>query len=179
MLDSNLSRSPEFRNVPGFPGLVASTEGRAGFVTDGEFKERTGWLNHAGYLTLRVKDDCGKKKDLCLHRAVLLAFVGPLPKGKVSRHLDGVKTNNHPSNLAYGTHQENREDAIRHGTMASNPKPLRRNHGHSITRIRSAIALLRHVASGEYPQSALGVAIEALETTERCLVRISDPSQPK
>lgn len=34
----------------------------------------------------------------------------------VVRHLDGVPTNNHPSNLVYGTFSENNDDSVRHRT---------------------------------------------------------------
>jgi phosphoglycolate phosphatase-like HAD superfamily hydrolase len=36
----------------------------------------------------------------------------------VCRHLDGVRTNNHLWNLAWGTYEENEADKIRHGTRA-------------------------------------------------------------
>jgi hypothetical protein len=34
------------------------------------------------------------------------------------RHLDGNRLNNHLSNLCWGTHQENIDDQIRHGTRS-------------------------------------------------------------
>jgi AraC-like DNA-binding protein len=51
-----------------------------------------------------------------VHLLVLLAFVGPIPKWQMGRHLDGDKTNNRLSNLAYGTSQENMYDKYAHGT---------------------------------------------------------------
>lgn len=50
-----------------------------------------------------------------IHRLVLAAFVGPLPDGLVTRHLNGIKTDNRLENLAYGTYSENMADTIRHG----------------------------------------------------------------
>lgn len=55
-----------------------------------------------------------KKRDY-VHSLVMEAFVGPLPKGQVTRHLDGDKTNNKLSNLCYGTRLENSADTIAHG----------------------------------------------------------------
>jgi hypothetical protein len=53
-----------------------------------------------------------------VHRLVMNAFVGPLPAGMETRHLDGDYTNNHwPSNLVYGTRAENQQDSINHGTQ--------------------------------------------------------------
>ena len=52
-----------------------------------------------------------------MHRLVALAFFGPRPPGTVVTHLDGTRTNNAVSNLAYRTHAENTWDKDRHGTM--------------------------------------------------------------
>jgi hypothetical protein len=57
----------------------------------------------------------GVKKRRYLHNLVLEAFVGPRPKGQVTRHLDGDKTNNTLSNLQYGTVSENMADRVMHG----------------------------------------------------------------
>jgi len=50
-----------------------------------------------------------------VHALVMLAFVGPYPKGLEIRHLDGVRANNDLSNLVYGTSSENNQDTILHG----------------------------------------------------------------
>lgn len=57
----------------------------------------------------------GKRKVLAVHRAVLLAFVGPCPDGMEVRHLNSVRTDNRLSNLVYGTHSENTIDTIKLG----------------------------------------------------------------
>lgn len=49
-----------------------------------------------------------------VHALVLTAFVCPRPEGMVTRHLDGERTNNHLSNLAWGTYSENEADKARH-----------------------------------------------------------------
>lgn len=51
-----------------------------------------------------------------VHRLVLEAFVGPCPEGHEVCHNDGDPTNNHVSNLRYGTVSDNRYDSVRHGT---------------------------------------------------------------
>ena len=50
-----------------------------------------------------------------VHRVVLLAFVGPLPDGLVTRHLNDDKADNRLSNLAYGTYSENMLDRVENG----------------------------------------------------------------
>ena len=50
-----------------------------------------------------------------VHRLVLTAFVGPCPPGQEARHWDDVGTNNHLSNLLWGTPSENGHDKTRNG----------------------------------------------------------------
>lgn len=59
----------------------------------------------------------GSPKTIKAHRAVLTAFVGPLPEGMVTRHLNGNASDNRLINLRYGTQRENSNDARIHGTM--------------------------------------------------------------
>ena len=58
----------------------------------------------------------GRKHKPPIHVLVTRAFYGELPKGLLTRHLDGNKDNNHLDNLRYGTISENNKDSIRHGT---------------------------------------------------------------
>lgn len=53
----------------------------------------------------------GKRKNILLHRAVAEAFIGPCPPSHQVNHIDGVKTNNLPSNLEYVTISENQKHA--------------------------------------------------------------------
>jgi len=56
-----------------------------------------------------------KHHSITIHRLVLLAFVGPCPKGMESCHYDGDPTNNYLSNLRWDTRQANWIDRRRHG----------------------------------------------------------------
>ncbi len=52
-----------------------------------------------------------------LHRAVMEVVRGQkIPADVLVRHLDDDKTNNHPDNLAIGTHLDNMADAVRNGS---------------------------------------------------------------
>lgn len=57
-----------------------------------------------------------RPRKLFVHRAVLLAFVGPQPPSEECRHLDGNPENNAVGNLAWGTRLENMRDKAVHGT---------------------------------------------------------------
>ena len=80
-------------------------------------------INENGYLSVGVFD--GKKQRLIkLSRLVAQTFI-PNPKGKTQvNHIDGIKFNNHVSNLEWVTDSENKQHAIRLGlkkTGADNP----------------------------------------------------------
>jgi len=56
----------------------------------------------------------GKCYCFNLHKLILLTWHGK-PNGLESRHLDGKRYNNRPSNLKYGTRLENYNDRKKHG----------------------------------------------------------------
>ena len=50
-----------------------------------------------------------------MHRLVARAFIGECPIGLHVLHGDGDKTNNHYTNLRYGTPADNHMDTLAHG----------------------------------------------------------------
>lgn len=68
-----------------------------------------------GYRMFQLCRD-GKITRVCVHRLVLLAFVGPCPLGYEGCHNDGKAWNNHISNLRWDTHKSNQADRRKHGT---------------------------------------------------------------
>ena len=67
------------------------------------------------YCGLQLKRDDGLLEKIYLHRAIAEACYGPCPEGLECRHLDGDKTNNAGSNLAWGTRSQNSKDKEAHG----------------------------------------------------------------
>lgn len=59
----------------------------------------------------------GAMNKCWVHRLVLETFGRRARDGEECRHLDGNPANNHLSNLAWGTRQENSDDKGRHGTL--------------------------------------------------------------
>lgn len=101
----------EWRPISGLPGYEVSSLGRV-----------RSWRTHRGIPGPRVlKASAGSKEYLTVrlagatqkvHRLVAEAFLGPLPSGLQTRHLDGNNQNNRAANLAYGTQLENMADRV-------------------------------------------------------------------
>ena len=64
----------------------------------------------AGHLSVAL----GRRNSQCVHRLVLLAFVGPAPAGCECLHTNGNPADNRLINLRWGTRSENNVDAILH-----------------------------------------------------------------
>ena len=104
----------EWRDIPGFPGYQVSNLGNARSLDRMSHGRR-----YKGRLLKPTPDERGYFGCYPfgrIHRAVLLAFVGPCPKGLEGRHRDGNKARNDVDNLVYGTHSENMMDRVEHGT---------------------------------------------------------------
>lgn len=116
------NQQEEWRAVPGWHGVIeVSDRGNVRRRSrDGSYLRCKVWVNtRLGYcLTYLGKDDAGKYRQDYVHRLVALAWHGePLP-GQLVRHRDGNGVNNTPTNLCWGTHRENYEDSVVHGTAA-------------------------------------------------------------
>lgn len=64
----------------------------------------------------------GKNRTIYVHELVADAFIGPRPEGASINHIDGVKTNNAPSNLEYVTHAQNMRHAANSALMVRGEK---------------------------------------------------------
>jgi len=122
----------EWRPIPGLPHYEISEFGdirrtvdaptrRAGHVVRGHVV----WKQ--GYRAAKLAIGNGEKKVFRIHRLVVEAFLGPCPSDKDQvAHFDGIRTNNHYSNLRWATAKENSGDRVRHGrdqfTGETNPK---------------------------------------------------------
>ena len=74
-----------------------------------------------GYRFYTLKSG-SKYKKYSIHRLVAMSFI-PNPEGKPEvNHIDGVKTNNHVSNLEWSTPRENIRHAYATGLMKSEKK---------------------------------------------------------
>jgi hypothetical protein len=116
------------REIPGFAGYWATEDGRILSRRDGERELLQRSVDGYMHVTLGVRVH-GKKarRRYPVHRLVCLAFHGqPEDGANVTRHLNGVSRDNRATNLTWGTHADNAQDAIRHGTLGKGMRAHRR-----------------------------------------------------
>jgi hypothetical protein len=101
----------EWRPVPTHPGYSVNAYGEIRGPSGQTLRPMRAHRGHLYVLTPLPR----RPRKLYVHRAVLLAFMGPPPAGQEGRHLDGDPEHNHLSNLAWGTPLQNAADKERHG----------------------------------------------------------------
>lgn len=75
-----------------------------------------GHYDRDGYLRYTLVNDAGKKHEMLgAHRLVASVFLKSHNKNKLVCHKDDTKSNNHYSNLYWGTPKLNSLDAVRNG----------------------------------------------------------------
>jgi len=94
-----------------------------------------------GYHAVGLRHPFIKYRMYKIHKLVLSVFVGPRPKGKETRHLDGDKTNNKLSNLCYGTKKQNEKDRIKHGTTFRSAKTRQKQSETKFYRFLETVAV--------------------------------------
>lgn len=104
----------EWRAIPGFDNYEASSEGRVKNSKTGRVLRPA--IQHKAkscqYHSVSLRSN-GKSYHKRVHQLVLLAFVGPCPKGMETCHADGDGLNNHVGNLRYDTHYNNMYESRR------------------------------------------------------------------
>ena len=68
--------------------------------------------NHNGYKTIMLRSNEGKAEIFRVHRLVAMAFIENPNNYPIINHIDGVKNNNHFSNLEWCTHSMNNKHAF-------------------------------------------------------------------
>lgn len=138
-----MTGTPTWRAVPGYEGLydvsdhgIVRSVDRVvfrGFSTYQRGRELRPWRCTGGYPCVYLygrPDVVRRRHAMKVHHLVLLAFVGPAPDGMQACHGDDVPTNNHLSNLRWGTKPTNMRDMIRNGGhRPSNQETCLNGHG--------------------------------------------------
>lgn len=127
-----------WRDVPGYEGQYqVSDQGRVKSLAREVDVARNRWgrrgtrrVNEA-VMALQTDDrgrvfillrNSARAKRFTVASLVAAAFIGPRPDGLLVLHGDGDSTNNRISNLRYGTHVDNMDDARLHGTLTQGEK---------------------------------------------------------
>lgn len=109
-----------WRQIPGFSRYSVSSIGRVRRDVR-IYRSQPGPCAiklHGGYPRTGLTSDEGRKVTVHVHVLLMLAFVGPRPKGMHVCHRDGNGANCALDNLRYDTPAANVQDAIDHGTYA-------------------------------------------------------------
>ena len=122
-----------WKDVPGYPGVQASSWGRVICREGG--KPTFGSISKASktgeYLRMRtrIKVD-GKRKTVKIHILVNLAFNGLPPKGKkLTLHKDDNGLNNMPTNLRWGSHDDNMDTPRIRALLSEKALAMERKNG--------------------------------------------------
>lgn len=163
-----------FRQIQGFPRYAVNANGIVISICsrNGRGKDRF-WENATqvkpgkdkdGYHIVCLCND-GHKRTLKVHALVLSTFVGPCPDGMLCRHLDGNRTNNHISNLAWGTPLDNSQDMVLHGTSNKGKK-----HGMAKLTDSDVLSIRERAADGE-SQTSIAKDFPITQSTISLIVR--------
>ena len=123
--------------VSEYGGLRRCRPNRKGWMSDVEMRHRL----VRGYPMFGISVNCRDKK-VYAHHLVLEAFIGPKPfAGAEGCHGDGVKTNNHYTNLRWDTAKANQADRITHGTNLRGEKcPVAKLTDSQVVEIKQLLA---------------------------------------
>lgn len=141
-LGNDLAGAIEYRDVPGYPGYRASSDGQiwSCHINSGKggigskWRKRRLYSDKDGYQTVILCGPLGRKTRRVAH-VVLESFGFPRPPGTESMHFpDTDPKNNRIENLKWGTHQENIGHKIAMGTVAKGER-------HGMARLTADIVL--------------------------------------
>lgn len=96
-------------------------------------------INDEGYPKVKLLFDDGVRREVFVHRTVALAFELPRRPGqRYVLHGNRCRTDCSLSNLRWGTHQDNHEDKVAHGSVLRLPVKLTRRQVAAIRRSNKA-----------------------------------------
>ncbi len=162
----------EWRYVPGRDDYLVSSDGEVLSLSRRWRQPRVvrGALDRNGYHRVKV---AGQR--VFVHRLVAEAFLGPQPDGHEVAHLDGDRTNNRLSNLAWVTHTENMAHQKEHGTaLLGERNPQSRYCEADVLRV---LALSAQGLTDTQISGRTGVSRSTVQRmrTRRAWVHVQDP----
>lgn len=124
----------EWRPVVGYEGYYEVSN--LGMVRGAKRRGSSGaplkpHVNRNGHQTVKLSMAMARRTRY-VHHLVLAAFVGARHEDAITRHLNGIPSDNRVENLRWGNAAENAADSLRHGTHA-NLRKTHCNYGHEYT----------------------------------------------
>ncbi len=116
------------KSINGFSNYIIESNGNVYSNIKGKLRKLTPSLNKKrGYIYVSVQQD-GKRKNFQLHQLVATHFIENPENKRCVNHKNGIKIDNHYSNLEWVTHGENIRHAIDNKLMI----PLSKNEGYNL-----------------------------------------------
>ncbi len=132
-MNTHWHNKEEFRQIPNDDRFI-SCDGKVLSFRRGSAKILANAPDRDGYLKI-------SRPEIKIHIAVLTVWREPKPFPMAQgRHLDGVKSNCHISNLAWGTSKENGMDKRNHGKAKGSGNPAVKMTEELVLRLRSEYA---------------------------------------
>lgn len=152
-----LEENPDVKMIDGFGDkYMVSNQGRVYRVTATGVKELKSNPDKYGYYTISLYYE-GKRKTMKIHILVAKSWIpNPYPYvNKIINHKDGVKSNNHYTNLEWCTYRQNSVHAARTGLIPVGED----NKNHKLTEIQvKEICALRGVLTQQKLADLYGVS---------------------
>lgn len=120
-----------------------------------------------GYRVIQLTKN-GISKTFKIHLLVLLAFIGPRPKGKMTNHKKGIKWDNRLSELEYVTQSENQRHSY---DVLGNKGPYGEKNHFSRLKKETVIAIFNTAIEKNYSHATVAKIFNVSRETVSQIVR--------
>lgn len=174
MSDVKSTTDVEYRDIPGFPGYRAGSDGSIWSCwgsghhgkMGGVWKQMTALANpKIGHLHVTLTCPPIRAKRY-VHRLIATAFLGPIPSGYEVCHNDGNPANNTPTNLRFDTRKGNLADRVAHGTLNCGER-----QGHAKLTTAIVRAMRAEYAAGGVSYNTLGARYGVDHSTVYAIIK--------
>lgn len=154
-----------YKDIEEFPGYRIGNDGSVlSNRLTGQWRPKAASVNSYGHLKVFLYRGDSTFRMKYVHDLVLSAFGSERPNGYECLHIDGNPSNNHITNLRWGTRKENVSDAFRHGTW-----PILENRTQSKLTNKNVREIRRRYKAGGVTQKQLAIEYGVAKATIHCI----------